>query len=85
MKARYRAWLARRKLNDEKTNEEQAVKQFVEIFKNISTDLIRSSWAMTDIQKFAHFENVSDPNVSSEDIENELNERLELACSITEA
>ena len=85
MKARYRAWLARRKLNDEKTNEEQAVKQFVEIFKNISTDLIRSSWAMTGIKKFAHFEKVSDPNVSSEDIENELNERLELACSITEA
>ena len=47
--------------------------------------LIRSRWAMTDIQKFAHFENVSDPNVSIEDIQNELNERLELACSITEA
>jgi len=50
MKAHYRAWLAMRKLNDVKTNEEQAVKQFVEIFKNISTDLIKSSWAMTGIK-----------------------------------
>ena len=85
MKARYRAWLAGRKLNDEKTNEEQAVKQVCEIFRNISTDLIRSSWRMTGFKKFAHFEEVSDSQVSSQDIENELNEKLELACSITEA
>ena len=85
MKARYRAWLAGRKLNDEKTNEEQAVKQVCEIFRNISTDLIRSSWKMTGLKKFAHFEEASDPQVNSQDIENELNEKLELACSITEA
>ena len=85
MKARYRAWLAGRKLNDEIPNEEEAVKQVCEIFKNISTDLIRSSWRMTGFKKFAHFEEASDPQVSSQDIENELNERLELACSITEA
>ena len=40
---------------------------------------------MTGFKKFAHFEEASDPQVSSQDIENELNERLELACSITEA
>ena len=85
MKARYRAWLAGRKLNDEKTNEEQAVKQVCEILRNISTDLIRSSWRMTGFKKFAHFEEASDPQVNSQDIENELNEKLELACSITEA
>ena len=85
MKARYRAWLAGRKLNDEKTNEEQAVKQVCEIFRNISTDLIRSSRRMTGFKKFAHFEEASDPQVNSQDIENELNEKLELACSITEA
>jgi len=85
MKARYRAWLAGRKLNDEIPNEEEAVKQVCEIFKNISTDLVRSSWRMTGFKKFAHFEEASDPQVSSQDIENELNERLELACSITEA
>ena len=73
------------KLNDEKTNEEQAVKQVCEIFRNISTDLIRSSWRMTGFKKFAHFEEASDPQVNSQDIENELNEKLELACSITEA
>ena len=85
MKARYRAWLAGRKLNDEKTNEEQAVKQVCEIFRNISTDLIRSSWRMTGFKKFAHFEEASDPQINSQDIQNELNEKLELACSITEA
>ena len=73
------------KLNDEKTNEEQAVKQVCEIFRNISTDLIRSSWRMTGFKKFAHFEEASDPQVNSQDIENELNEKLELALSITEA
>ena len=40
---------------------------------------------MTGFKKFAHFGQSSDPEVSSQDIENELNEQLELACSITEA
>ena len=70
---------------DVKTNEEQAVEQATEIFKNISSDLIKSSWKMTGFKKFAHFGQSSDPEVSSQDIENELNEQLELACSITEA
>ena len=39
----------------------------------------------TLLKKFAHFEEASDPEVSSQDVENELNEKLELACSITEA
>ena len=83
MKARYRAWLAARKLNDVKTSEEEAVKQVCEIFRNISTDLIiRSSQRMTGFKKFAHFEEASDPQVNSQDIENE---RIEKACSITEA
>ena len=77
--------MANRKLNDVKTNEEQAVEQATEIFKNISSDLIKSSWKMTGFKKFAHFGQSSDPEVSSQDIENELNEQLELACSITEA
>ena len=85
LKARYRAWLANRKLQDQQTNEEQAVKKAVEIFKNISTDLIKASWKMTGFKKFEHFEEASDPEVSSQDIQNELNERLELACTITEA
>ena len=85
MKARYRAWLAARKLNDVKTSEEEAVKQVCNIFKNISTDIIRSSRKMTGFKKFEHFEQASDPEVSSQDVENELNEKLELACSITEA
>ena len=85
MKARYRAWLAGRKLNDEIPNEEEAVKQVCDIFKNISIDLIRSSWKMTGYKKFEHFGEASDPEVSSEFIENELNERLEEACSLTEA
>jgi len=34
MKARYRYWLAGRKLNDENPNEEEAVKQVCEIFRN---------------------------------------------------
>ena len=77
--------MAWRKLTDEKSNEEDAVKQVCEIFRNISTDLIRLSWRMTGFKKFAHFEEVSDSQVSSQDIENELNEKLELACLITEA
>jgi len=85
MKSRYRAWLARGKLNDEKPNQEEAVKRVCEIFRNISTDLIKSSWRMTGFKKFQHFGEASDPEVSSQDIENELNERLELACSLTEA
>ena len=40
---------------------------------------------MTGLKKIAHFEEASDLQVSSQDIENELNERLELACSIIEA
>ena len=40
---------------------------------------------MTGFKKFQHFGEASDPEVSSQDIENELNERLELACSLTEA
>ena len=36
MKARYRAWLAERKLNDENPDEE-ALKKVCEIFRNIST------------------------------------------------
>ena len=46
---------------------------------------VKSSWKMTGFKKFAHFGQSSDPDVSSQDIENELNEQLELACSITEA
>ena len=84
LKSRYRAWLANRKLHDQQTNEEQAVKQATEIFKNISTDLIKSSWKMTGFKKFEHFEEASDPEVSSQDVQNELNERLELACTISE-
>ena len=38
---------------------------------------------MTWLKKFAHFEGNSDSEVSSEEVQNELNERLELACSIT--
>ena len=34
--------------------------------------LIRSSWRMTGFKKFAHFEEASDPQVNSQDIENEL-------------
>ena len=68
--------MAGRKLNDEKPNEEDAVKQVCEIFRNISTDLIRLSWRMTGFKKFAHFEEASDPKVTRQDIENELNERL---------
>ena len=85
MKARYRAWLAGRKLNDEIPNEEEAVKQVCEIFRNISTDLIRSFWRMTGFIEFAHFGEAFDPQVNSQDIENELSKRLELACSIKEA
>ena len=40
---------------------------------------------MTGYKKFEHFGEASDPELSSEDIENELNERLEEACSLTEA
>lgn len=40
---------------------------------------------MTGYKKFEHFGEASDPEVSSEFIENELNERLEEACSLTEA
>ena len=43
-----------------------------EIFKNISSDLIKSSWKMTEFKKFAHFGQSSDPDVSSQDNENEL-------------
>ena len=39
----------------------------------------------TLLKKFPHFEEASDPEVSSQDVENELNEKLELARSITEA
>ena len=77
--------MAGRILYDEKPNEEEAVKQVCDIFKNISIDLIRSSWKMTGYKKFEHFGEASDPEVSSEFIENELNERLEEACSLTEA
>ena len=38
----------------QKPNEEEAVKQVCEIFKNISTDFIKS-WRMTGFKKFAHF------------------------------
>ena len=48
------------------------------LIKNILTDLIRSSWKMTGFNKFEHFGEVSDPKVSSKDIQNELNEQLEL-------
>ena len=44
----------------QKPNEEEAVKQVCEIFKNISTDFIKS-WRMTGFKKFAHFEEASDP------------------------
>ena len=40
---------------------------------------------MTGFKKFAHFGEAFDPQVNSQDIENELNKRLELACSIKEA
>ena len=35
---------------------------------------------MTGFNKFEHFGEVSDPKVSSKDIQNELNEQLELFC-----
>ena len=37
----------------QKPNEEEAVKQVCEIFKNISTDI--KSWRMTGFKKFAQF------------------------------
>ena len=44
-----------------------------------------SKFEVTGFKKFAHFGDVSDPEVNSQDVENELNERLEQACAITEA
>ena len=40
---------------------------------------------MTGFIEFAHFGEAFDPQVNTQDIENELNKRLELACSIKEA
>ena len=40
---------------------------------------------MMGFKEFAHFGEAFDPQVNSQDIENELSKRLELACSIKEA
>ena len=48
-------------IEGKKPNEKEAVKQVCEIFRNISTVLIKSSWGMTGFKKFAHFEEASDP------------------------
>ena len=51
LKPEEKKYVANRKLHDPQTNEEQAVKKAVEIFKNISTDLSKSSWKMTWFKK----------------------------------
>ena len=68
--------LANRRLFGEKITEEMAVKQITSIYNDLSMKTINHAWRSTGISKFQSLPSEHPENVTSDDIQNELNERL---------
>ena len=83
VKSKYRKWLANRRLFGEKITEEMAVNQITSIYNDLSMKTINHAWRSTGISKFQSLAR-EHPDVSTEDIQNELNERLENALIISD-
>ena len=87
VKSQYRKWLAQhRLLVGEHVNEEMAVKQVPDIYNDTSMSIktINHAWRSTGISKFKSLATENLEDVTSEDIQNELNERLENALILSE-
>ena len=83
VKSKYRKWLANRRLFGEKITEEMAVNQITSIYNDLSMKTINHAWRSTGISKFQSLAS-EHPDVSTEYIQNELNERLENALIISD-
>ena len=80
LKSQYRKWLSQLKLMKIDVNEEKAVCKILEIYQNLSEGSINKSWQLTGLAKFKNLQsNQSDQleSVSDEQIQDDLNERLE--------
>ena len=85
VKSQYRKWLAQhRLLVGEHVNEEMAVKQVTNIYNDMSIKTINHAWRSTGLSKFKSLTTENPEGISSEDIQNELNERLENALILSE-
>ena len=72
--------LAKKKLlKNERPNEEQAVFHISSFYNDMSDDVIKHSWRETGLKKFKHLRANDSIEVDSEQIQNELNQRLEEA------
>ena len=79
MKSKYRSWLGKKLLKNERPSEEEAVSHISSIYNNMSDDVIKHSWRETGLKKFKHLRANDSIEVDSEQIQNELNQRLEEA------
>ena len=84
LKSKYRSWLGKKLLKNERPNEEQAVSHISSIYNKMSDDVIKHSWRETGLKKFKHLRANDSIEVDSEQIQNELNQRLEEALTLSE-
>ena len=84
VKSKYRKWLANRRLFGEKITEEMAVKQITSTYNDLSMKTINHAWRSTGISKFQSLPSEHPEDVTSDDIQNELNERLENALVLSD-
>ena len=84
LKSKYRCWLAEEKLlTGTNVTQEMAVRKMTEIFANISQKALDYAWHSTGVDKFAALSSEA-PDVSSDEVMNELNEKLEERLCLTE-
>lgn len=85
LKKKYRKWLNERTLSGSAVTEEIAINTILEIFNDLSLKLLNHSWRSTGIEKFQMLKQVeSPPDVSEDQILDELNEKLELRLILEE-
>ena len=65
-------------------NEEMAVQQVNSIYLNLDSQSVDHGWWKSGLQKFRHLKSDSELGVTDDEIQRELNERLETALVLTE-
>ena len=78
LKSQHRKWLSGLKLSNNDVTEEQAVCKIVDLNQNLSEGTIIRSWRSTGLTKFKNIEPIESlESVSAEQIQDDINERLE--------
>ena len=84
VKAKYRKWLAEKKLFGQSTTEEQAVQKFNSIYLNLDSRCVNHGWWKSGLQKFRHLKSDQELEITDDYIQHELNEKLETALVLSE-